>query len=131
MNLNKFMQKLRADKFQIDNDKEVKPFFSLEQMTAALFDCAGRLFNVSFTEVKDVQTYHPDVKVYEVRDKLNANQLVSVFIHDNFMRSTKRSGAWMSTFRDQSKIFGENIVPIVINLLENMRENIKHAYIGS
>lgn len=85
-------------------------------MVDAVFDCAQRLFGLRFVEQPGVKAYHPDVKVYEVRDAGDA--LVGVFLHDNFARPTKRSGAWMSSYRKQSRNGAAEpggVLPIVVN----------------
>jgi peptidyl-dipeptidase Dcp len=104
-------QKVRAQRFDLD-DAELKPYFSLDAMIAAMFDCAGRLFGLRFVEHKGITLYHPDARLWEVFG--NADQRVGFFIGDNFARSTKRSGAWMSVFRSQSG-HGGGTLPIVIN----------------
>ncbi len=104
-------EQLRRERFKLD-ESEVKPYFPLARMVDALFDCAGRLFGLRFVEQTDIRTYHPDVKVYEVRDA--HSRPVGVFLHDNFARPTKRSGAWMSAYRWQSRN-GEEVLPIVVN----------------
>jgi peptidyl-dipeptidase Dcp len=104
-------QKVRAQRFDLD-DAELKPYFSLDAMVAAMFDCAQRLFGLHFVEQKDAVLHHPDARLWEVRAQDGA--LVGLFIGDNFTRSSKRSGAWMSVFRSQSGHFGGTL-PIVIN----------------
>jgi len=89
----------------------VKPYFPLERIAEAAFDCAHRLFGVRFIARPDLKAYHPDVRVYEVR---RGDRTVAVFLHDNFARSSKRSGAWMSAYRWQSRAGGE-VIPIVVN----------------
>jgi peptidyl-dipeptidase Dcp len=80
-------------------------------MVEAAFDCAHRLFGLEFVARPDIVAYHPDVKVYEVRAQ---GRLKAVFLHDNFARPSKRSGAWMSILRAQCRIEGE-VIPIVLN----------------
>ena len=104
-------EKVRQDKFSLD-DAELKPYFALENMVAAMFDCAGRLFGLKFVERHGLDLYHPDVRLWEVRDRGDA--LVGIFMGDNFARPSKRSGAWMSIFRSQSGFEGGTL-PIVIN----------------
>lgn len=107
-----FAEKLRQARYAID-DAQVKPYFALDRMLAAAFDCAGRLFRLSFTERRDIAAYHPDVRVFEVR---RAGQLIGLFLSDNFARASKRSGAWMSSFRKQSRTAaGEAVLPIIAN----------------
>jgi len=81
-------------------------------MVEAVLDCANRLFGLRFVPKPQIGAYHAEVKVYEVQ---NADgSLLGVFLHDNFSRATKRGGAWMSSFRQQSRIDGE-VAPIVVN----------------
>jgi peptidyl-dipeptidase Dcp len=93
-------ERVRRQKYAID-DAEIKPYFQLEKMVEAAFDCAGRLFGLQFKARADLPVYHPDVKAYEVSDAIGA--VVGVFLQDNFARPTKRSGAWMSSLRWQSR----------------------------
>jgi len=106
-----YAEKVRQAKYAID-EAAVKPYFVLDNMVAAAFDTAGRLFGVAFVERKDCPAYHPDVRVYEVRDR--SGQAIGLFLHDNFARPGKHSGAWMSSFREQQKLDGD-VMPIVIN----------------
>jgi peptidyl-dipeptidase Dcp len=108
-----YAEKVRKVRYDFD-EAQVKPYFPLERMVQAAFDCAGRLFALSFVEQPQVAAYHPDVKVYEVR---RGDALVGVFLHDNFARPTKRSGAWMSSYRVTSRhgANGGRVVPIVVN----------------
>ncbi len=108
-----YAEKVRAARYDLD-DAAIKPYFPLERMVEAVFDCAHRLFGLTFIEKPHIKAYHPDVKVYEVRDGHAANRLVGVFLHDNFARATKRGGAWMSSYRLQSRIEG-NVLPIIVN----------------
>ncbi len=105
-----YAEKVRHSQYALDN-AELKPYFSLERMTEAAFDCASRLFGLTFKARPDLRAYHPDVKVYEVHAE---GKLKAVFLHDNFARPTKRSGAWMSILRSQSNVDGA-VVPIVLN----------------
>ncbi|HMC14493.1 MAG TPA: M3 family metallopeptidase [Albitalea sp.] len=104
-------EKVRQVRWQLD-EAEVKPYFPLNRMVEAAFDCAQRLFGLRFIHQPQVRAYHPDVQVYEVR---NADDtLVGVFLHDNFARPSKRSGAWMSAFRMQSRN-GGTVTPVIVN----------------
>jgi len=104
-------EQVRQRRYAID-DAEVKPYFPLERMVAAAFDCAERLFGVRFVKRDGLKLYHPDVNAYEVRAR--DGSLVGVFLHDNFARPSKRSGAWMSQYRQQTKNGGA-VTPIVVN----------------
>ena len=104
-------EKVRRQRYALD-DAEIKPYFQLERMVAAAFDCATRLFGLSFTARDDVPVYHPDVKAYEVRDA--SGEAVGVFLQDNFARAGKRSGAWMSSLRWQRRNGGTQL-PVILN----------------
>ena len=107
-----YAERVRKARFDLD-DAEIKPYFLLENMVRAMFDTATRLFGVKFREISDLPLYHPDAKVYEVVDAATDDH-VGLFIQDNFARSSKRSGAWMSAYRS-SEFFAEAITPIIVN----------------
>ncbi len=108
-----YAEKVRQARYDLD-DAQVKPYFSLERMVEAAFDCAQRLFGISFVARPDLKGYQADVKVYEVRNA--QGEAAGLFLQDNFARATKRGGAWMSSFRLQSRIDGDrNILPIIVN----------------
>lgn len=104
-------EKVRQARYDID-DAEVKPYFSLDRMVAAVFDCAQRLFGLRFEARPAVAAYHPDVQVYEVFDA--EGRSAGLFLHDNFARLSKRSGAWMSDFNYQSQNRGVER-PLIVN----------------
>jgi len=106
-----YAEKVRSANYGFD-DAALKPYLALDRMLGAAFDTAHRLFGLNFVEQSGIPTYHPDVRVFEVRDR--DDQLVGVFLSDNFARPTKRSGAWMSAYRWQSRAGGE-ILPIIVN----------------
>lgn len=113
-----YAEKVRQSKYNLDQS-EVKPYFSLDKMVDAIFDCANKLFGLKFTHRPDIPAYHPDVKVYEVTEMIDGNEkLVGVFLHDNFARPHKQSGAWMSEYRCQSRNVdnkGTQVIPIIVN----------------
>ncbi|MEM8569316.1 MAG: M3 family metallopeptidase [Pseudomonadota bacterium] len=93
------------------DEAELKPYFQLDAMIEAAFDVAQRLFGLSFAPL-DVSLYHPDARAWEVKQ---GERHMGVFIGDYFARSSKRSGAWCSTFRSQKKLGGE-VRPVVVNV---------------
>ena len=107
-----YAEKLRQIRANFD-DAAIKPYLSLDHMIEAAFDCAARLFGLSFTERKDVPVWHPDVRVWEVKDAAGRHK--ALFYGDYFARSSKRSGAWMTSLRDQQKLDGE-VAPLIINV---------------
>lgn len=112
-----YAEKIRAQKFNF-SEAELKPYLQLEKIIDACFDVAGRLFGIHAVEKKGVAAYHPDVRVFEIRDR--DEKLVAMFLGDYFARSSKRSGAWMSAFQSQHKLPLKNGVqgelPIIYNV---------------
>ncbi|HQR20890.1 MAG TPA: M3 family metallopeptidase [Burkholderiaceae bacterium] len=106
-----YAEKVRQVRYAVD-DAAVKPYFALERVIEAAFDCAQRLFGLRFIPQPEIRAYHPDVSVYEVRGR--DDRVIGVFLHDNFARPTKRGGAWMSSYRLQSRIAGD-VLPIIVN----------------
>jgi len=106
-----YAEKVRQQKYALD-EAAVKPYFVLDNMVEAAFDTAGRLFGIGFVERPDCATYHPDVRAYEVQDQ--SGRAIGLFLHDNFARAGKRSGAWMSSYREQESLDGE-VLPIIVN----------------
>lgn len=105
-----YSEKRRAVEHNLD-EAQIKPFFQLENMIEAAFDCAARLFDLEFTPL-DVPLHHPDARAWEVR---RDGKHLAVFIGDYFARDGKRSGAWCSALRAQQKLEG-NVRPHVINV---------------
>jgi len=105
-----FAEKLSKRRYNLD-EAEIKPYLQLPKMIEAAFFTASQLFGITFEERRDVPTYHPDVRVWEV--KLQGKH-VGLFFGDYFARSSKRSGAWMSSFREQENL-ERAITPIVVN----------------
>ena len=112
-----YAEKLRAEKFNF-SEGELKPYLQLEKIIEACFDVAQRLFGITATEKKDIAGYHPDVRVFEIRDA--GGKLTALFLGDYFARSSKRSGAWMSSFQSQHKLTLKNgavgELPIIYNV---------------
>jgi len=105
-------EQVRQARFALD-ESALKPYFALPNMVAAAFECAQRLFGLRFARRDDLVAYHPDVDVYQVDDA--AGQAVGLFLHDNFSRPTKRSGAWMSTLEQQHRNAPGASLPVVLN----------------
>jgi peptidyl-dipeptidase Dcp len=108
-----YAEKERKARYDVD-EASTRPYFTLDNVIAAAFDTARRLFGLRFKELPDAPRYHEDVRVWEVTDKRGAH--VGLFLGDYFARSSKRSGAWMSAFRSQSRVAGE-VSPIIVNVM--------------
>ena len=108
-----YTEKLRKEKYAL-NDEVITPYFKLENVLQGAFDCATKLYGVTFVKRTDIPVYHPEVATYEVLDS-EGNHL-SIFYTDFFPRDTKRQGAWMTNFVNQRNICGENVRPMVVNV---------------
>ena len=106
-----YAEKVRKQKFDLDQS-EVSQYFELDNMIEAKFYVAQRLFGLTFKERNDIPVYNPGVRVWEVKNAAGGS--VGLFFGDYYARSTKRSGAWMSSFRSQQKLAGD-IKPLIIN----------------
>lgn len=89
-------EKLRVAQYDL-SDNELKPYFNIENCIPAVFDLAGKLYGLQFEERKDIPVYHPDVRVYDVKDAAGNHK--ALFYADFFPRASKRAGAWMTEFR--------------------------------
>ncbi len=107
-------EQVRQAHYALD-DAALKPYFSLPNMVAAAFECAQKLFGLRFERRHDLLAYHPDVLVYQVLDA--AGVVIGLFLHDNYSRPSKRSGAWMSTLQVQHRngLDGAVSWPVVLN----------------
>ncbi|WP_372773879.1 M3 family metallopeptidase [Mangrovibacterium sp.] len=103
-----YSEKLKNARYGF-NEEEVKPYFKLENVTQGVFGLASQLYQLDFKENPTIEVYHPDVKAYEV---FNAKgEFIAVFYMDFFPREGKRSGAWMTDYRSQYLLNGENKRP--------------------
>ncbi|MCZ8108518.1 MAG: M3 family metallopeptidase [Burkholderiales bacterium] len=105
--------KVRKARYDLD-EAAIKPYLQLDRMIEAAFDTATRLFGVTFHSQTDLSLYHPDARAWDVRDASGSH--VALFIGDYFARPSKRSGAWMSSFRGQRRL-GKDVRPLVVNVL--------------
>ena len=103
-------EKLKDARYSI-NDEQLKPYFRLESCIDAAFGLAGKLYGLTFEVRKDIPVYHPDVKVYDVKDADGVHK--ALFYADFFPRASKRGGAWMTEFRGQSIVNGVEKRPFI------------------
>jgi peptidyl-dipeptidase Dcp len=113
-----YMEKVRKEKFALD-ENEIKPYLQLDKLRDGMFFVAGELFNFSFTPVTNVPVYHPNVTVFEVKDRTTGSH-IALFYFDPFARPGKRSGAWMNAYRSQEKM-DRKVTTIVSNNLNNVK----------
>ena len=107
-----YAEKVRKAKYDLD-EESLRPYFKLENVLQGAFDVAGKLYGLKFVERKDIPKYHKDVRVFEVLEKDGRH--VGIFYTDYFPRASKRGGAWMNSFRDESIVGGKRIAPVVTN----------------
>ena len=107
-----YSEKVRKAKYDLD-EAALKPYLSLDNVLNGVFATTNKLWGLTFTELFDIKTYHPDARVWEVKDKDGTH--LGIFIGDYFTRSNKRGGAWMSSFKGQSNLDGRER-PIVVNV---------------
>ena len=93
-----YAEKLKQERFQLD-DELLKPYFKLENVLNGAFAVANKLFGLTFTEVQNIDKYHPEVQTFEVKDE--KENLIAIFYVDFFPRKGKRQGAWMTSFKPQ------------------------------
>jgi peptidyl-dipeptidase Dcp len=105
-----YEEKLRQQKFNLD-EQEVKPYFALDKVQDGVFMVVKNLFGLTFEEIKDIPTYHPDAKAYEVKEADGTH--VGVLYMDFHPRASKRGGAWMTSYRPQQTIDGVRKAPVI------------------
>ena len=109
-----YAEKVRQEKYALNED-ELKPYFSLEKVLNGVFMVAEKLYGITFQERTDIPLYHPEVRTYEVFDAEGKH--LAVFFCDYFPRASKRSGAWMSNFRESYvDANGNEVRPLVYNV---------------
>ena len=113
-----YAERERKARYDLD-EGELRAYLKLDNVIAAAFDTAGRLFGLTFTELTAVPRYHPDVRVFEVTDASGAH--VAIFMADYFARSGKRSGAWMTGLRTGHKLDETPVRPIIVNVMNFAR----------
>ncbi len=99
-----YMERVRKQRYDLDQN-EVKPYLQLDKLREGMFWVAGELFNFNFSPVSNVPVFHPDVKVWEVTDKVSGKH-IGLWYFDPYAREGKRSGAWMTDYRAQESMDG-------------------------
>ena len=107
-----YSEKVRKEKYDID-EEEIKNYFTLDNTINGIFETANKLFGLTFEEKFDISLYHPDARVWQVKDKDGSH--LGLYVGDYYTRSSKRGGAWMSAFKEQSNFDGRER-PIIINV---------------
>jgi peptidyl-dipeptidase Dcp len=107
-----YAEKLKKAKYDV-NDNLTRPYFKLENVRDGAFYMANKLFGLKFIPRTDIPTYHPDVRVFEAQEADGSH--LGIIYFDYFPRASKRGGAWMNSLRDQIRLDGKEITPVVTN----------------
>ena len=110
-----YAEKLRREKYELD-DSALRPYFKLENVQRGIFVLCDKLYGLKFSERKDIPVYHPDVRVFEVREA--DGRLLGILYMDFFPRDSKRGGAWSGGFRNTFYQNGKRVLPLA-NLVCN------------
>ena len=115
----RFYYSAKMKKAMLDiSDDEVKPYFNVDSVLInGVFYAANRVYGLTFKERTDIPTYHPDMRVFEVFDK--DGQSMALFYGDYYRRPSKRGGAWMDAFQEQSRHWNQK--PIIFNVCNNAK----------
>lgn len=105
-----YAERIRQEKYDID-EQEVKQYFPAMAVQNGIFLLCDKLFGLQFSELKNAPKYHPDVQVFEVKEK--NGDMVGVIMIDLYVRPSKSGGAWMTSYRDQSKKDGKRVLPLI------------------
>ena len=107
-----YAEKLKKAKYALDEEM-LRPYFKLENVREGAFSVASKLYGIQFIEREDIPKYHEDARVFEVKEADGSH--IGIFYTDYFPRASKRGGAWMNSFRKQSRLYGEEIYPVITN----------------
>ena len=105
-----YTEKLRKERYALDEGM-ISSYFELESTVEGLFGLANKLYGITFTRLEDLPVYQEDVRAYEVKEADGTH--IGILYQDFFARPSKQGGAWMSSYRKQSRRFGENIPPVI------------------
>lgn len=108
-----YAEKIKMEKYNLD-ENEIRPYLKVDNVINGTFTLANKLFGMTFEEQTNIPKYHPDVRTYTVKNK--EGKLIGIYLSDWFYRTSKRGGAWMNTYRSQSNMGGNEIIPIVTNV---------------
>lgn len=108
-----YAEKIKMEKYNLD-ENEIRPYLKVDNVINGTFTLANKLFGLTFEEQTNIPKYHPDVRTYTVKNE--EGKLIGIYLSDWFYRTSKRGGAWMNNYRNQSNMGGNAIIPIVTNV---------------
>ena len=106
-----YTEKLRKERYDLD-EGTISSYFELESTIKGLFGLANKLYGITFTRIEDIPIYQEDVRAYEVKEA-DGSHISGFFTRISLPVPSKQGGAWMSSYRKQSRRFGENIPPVI------------------
>ncbi|UCH63037.1 MAG: M3 family metallopeptidase [Fidelibacterota bacterium] len=108
-----YAEKVKKAKYALD-DETLRPYFELENVRNGAFTVANKLFGITFDEITDIPKYHEEVKVFEAKEADGSH--IGLLYTDYHPRASKRGGAWMSSYRKQSRLGGIEVTPVITNV---------------
>jgi len=108
-----YAEKIKMEKYNLD-EEEIRPYLKVDNVINGTFILANKLFGLTFEEQTNIPKYHPDVRTYTVKNE--KGELIGIYMSDWFYRSSKRGGAWMNNYRDQSNMDGNWVIPVITNV---------------
>ncbi len=109
-----YSEKIRKEKYDLD-EEQLRPYFKLENVRAGMFMLAEKLYGITFTPVNNLPIYHKEAEAFEVKEADGTH--IGIFYTDFYPRESKKGGAWMTSFRKQSKIKGKDVTPVIMNVM--------------
>jgi peptidyl-dipeptidase Dcp len=108
-----YAEQVKKEKYNLDEEM-TRPYFEVTNVIHGVFLAAEKLYGLQFVERKDIQLYHPEVKVFEVKEADGKH--LGILYTDYFPRESKMNGAWCGAFRDQSNVAGQYVTPLIYNV---------------
>ncbi len=108
-----YSEKIRKEKYDLD-EEQIRPYFTLENVRNGMFLLANKLYGITFTPLKDFPIYQKDVEAFEVKEEDGTH--IGIYYTDYYPRESKKGGAWMTSFRKQSRRNGKDITPVIMNV---------------
>ncbi|MCK4579074.1 MAG: M3 family metallopeptidase [Candidatus Marinimicrobia bacterium] len=108
-----YAEKVKKARYDLDNE-QLRPYFEVENVIQGAFEVANKLWGLTIKERFDLPKYHEDVRTFEVKDKDSSH--LGIFLVDYYPRASKGGGAWMNSFRKQSRPKGVPVTPVIYNV---------------
>lgn len=109
-----YTEKLRQEKYALNED-DIKPYFQMENVREGMFNLAAQLYDLKFEKLENMPVYNPEAEVFKVSSSVDGS-LIGILYTDYYPRASKRAGAWMTNFREQSNLHGNMVRPVIVNI---------------